>query len=603
MLVRIAVLLSLVAVTAIASGDQRTEAGDGLTLTILHDNDASSMLLNPGEGLEDYGGVTRFKRLVDIERARASSGPNDIAIVVSGGNNIEVGPNVEGSITKGAPFYEAIAMRAIGYDAAVLGDQDFGLGPDVLADLLCGLVAPGGGHEYAGCGVTGRIAIPFLAANLDFRAEPRLQEFVDTGGIAPSTVVTKNGHEIGVVGVITPALPVVSSPRDVTVMSNTSLAAQRAIDALHARGVDKIIVLAQLGSIDDEVALAGALSGVDVIVAGGVGRLMANPGDLLVPGDVRETGVRYPVYATGKDGARVPIVTTAGAYKYLGKLVVEFDDDGNVVWVDPGSGPIRVAAESVQGGVTADPILASTIDRPLRTFLSSLASEVIATSQVRLDGRTTVIRTQETNLGNLMADAALWQASALASEFGVAEADVAILNAGGMRLDRLRDAGPLSRLDTYEIAPFASFISVVEDVSPAELKLAMENALSQLPTPEGRFGQIAGFRVTYDPAGEALDFDASGMPLNDGGRVLSIQLDDGTTIVRDGAVVAGAPDVTVATIDFLARGGDQYPFDGPFTTLGVSYQQALEAYVVEALDGVIGEADYPEGGNGRLVAD
>ena len=147
MLERIAVLLSLVAVTAIASGDQRTEAGDGVTLTILHDNDASSMLLNPGEGLEDYGGVARFKRLVDIERARASSGPNDIAIVVSGGNNIEVGPNVEGSITKGAPFFEAIAMRAIGYDAAVLGDQDFGLGPDVLADLLCGLVAPGGARN------------------------------------------------------------------------------------------------------------------------------------------------------------------------------------------------------------------------------------------------------------------------------------------------------------------------------------------------------------------------------------------------------------------------------------------------------------------------
>jgi 5'-nucleotidase len=57
----------------------------------------------------------------------------------------------------------------------------------------------------------------------------------------------------------------------------------------------------------------------------------------------------------------------------------------------------------------------------------------------------------------------------------------------------------------------------------------------------------------------------------------------------------------VATIDFSARGGDQYPFRGaPFTVVGVSYQQALRNYIVDGLGGTITAADYPEGGEGRI---
>jgi 5'-nucleotidase len=66
-------------------------------------------------------------------------------------------------------------------------------------------------------------------------------------------------------------------------------------------------------------------------------------------------------------------------------------------------------------------------------------------------------------------------------------------------------------------------------------------------------------------------------------------------------VVTG-PDLTVATIDFLARGGDQYPYRGaPFTVLGASYQQALANYIVNGLSGSITAADYPVGGEGRIT--
>ena len=73
-----------------------------------------------------------------------------------------------------------------------------------------------------------------------------------------------------------------------------------------------------------------------------------------------------------------------------------------------------------------------------------------------------------------------------------------------------------------------------------------------------------------------------------------IILDDSTFIVRDGQIEPGAPDVNIATVNFLARGGDQYPFGGAdFTILGVTYQQALANYLVQALNGVVTELAYP----------
>ena len=98
--------------------------------------------------------------------------------------------------------------------------------------------------------------------------------------------------------------------------------------------------------------------------------------------------------------------------------------------------------------------------------------------------------------------------------------------------------------------------------------------------------------------------DDLGTVLTPGTRVTEVALDDGTVIVTGGAVVAG-DDIVIATIDFLARGGDQYPYRGaPFTVLGVSYQQALSSFIQDAtgLNGVITAAAYPEGGEGRITA-
>jgi 5'-nucleotidase len=142
----------------------------------------------------------------------------------------------------------------------------------------------------------------------------------------------------------------------------------------------------------------------------------------------------------------------------------------------------------------------------------------------------------------------------------------------------------------------------VPDVPREQFRQLVERGVSGVPNAAGQFAQISGFSSTYDPSLAAQTLNPDGTIATPGARVRSLVLDDGTVIVDNGAVVAGDP-IDVGTIDFLARGGDGYPFLGlPFTTVGVSYQQALAGYITGPLAGQITAADYPEGGEGRITA-
>jgi 2',3'-cyclic-nucleotide 2'-phosphodiesterase (5'-nucleotidase family) len=179
---------------------------------------------------------------------------------------------------------------------------------------------------------------------------------------------------------------------------------------------------------------------------------------------------------------------------------------------------------------------------------------------------------------------------------------VALQNGGGMRDDEVVPPGPITELKTFDILPFSNFVAVVPEVSRETFKELLENAVSRVEAVDGRFAQVAGFRFTYDPAGQAQVIDpVTGAITTPGTRVRDVTLDDGTVLVAGGQVQPGTA-INVATIDFLARGGDQYPFGGiPFTTLGISYQQALRNYLTGPLGGVVTTAQYPAGGEGRIT--
>jgi 5'-nucleotidase/UDP-sugar diphosphatase len=564
-------------------------------LTILHNNDGESQLIDLGAGLEDFGGAARFKAVVDNLKWEAAYGPpaegqrgaKRGAVMVSSGDNFLAGPEFNASLEKGVPFYDTIAMDLIGYDAVAIGNHDFDFGPDVLADFV-------EGYEWT--------SPPYLSANLDYSGEPRLQSLFDAGRIARSTVVKERGELIGIIGATTPMLPFISSPRNVVVDPDVSGAIQAEVDKLEMMGINKIILISHLQSIEEDLVLATTLDGVDVMVAGGGDEVLANESDLLIPGDEGIVYGPYPMTATDIDGAEVPVVTTAGNYAYVGRLTVAFDKLGNVVDIGDNSGPVRVAGGEAPDAVMPDPQVQTLVVDPVVAALEDMATNVIGTSEVDLDGIRGNVRTMETNEGNLIADALKWQATELAGDYGVAVPDVALQNGGGIRNDSIIAAGDITELDTFDMVPFPNFLTVVENIPPDQFKEIMENAVSRVEFVDGRFAQISGFTLVWDALGTPQVLDADGNVVTPGTRVVTIELDDGTDVVQAGAVVAGAPNVTVATIDFLAKGGDQYPYRGaPFTTLGVTYQQALADYIEVGLGGVITAVDYPEGGESRVT--
>ena len=556
-------------------------------LTLLHNNDGESKLLpSTVTNFGEVGGVARFVAGVDRLRAEGESSTDGV-LVVSSGDNFLPGPEFNASLQNGLPFYDAVALSEVGYDALAIGNHEFDFGPDVFADFIESFSAP---------------RPPFLSANLDVSAEPRLAALAATGTVARRTVAVVDGRRVGIVGATTPLLRQLSSPRNVVVFQDLAARIQAEVDALTADGVEIVVLTSQLQNVQADLALLPLLRGIDVAVSGGGSELLAGPDDLLIP---RPDGMRptpvgaYPLFATDAAGRSVPVVTTAGDYLYVGRLVLSFDAAGLVTAVnDARSGPVRLVG--VGADATApDASVQANVVVPVRAAVAALASNVVAQSEVPLEGRRPTVRIRETNLGNLLADAILARADSLNESFGAPDPDVAIQNSGGIRNSSLIPAGPISELNTFQIAAFTNFVSVVPGVPVAQFKEILEQAYAGLPGQNGSFAQIAGFRVTLDSTAQSQTVDMMGNVTREGRRVRSVVLDDGTILVDSGSPAGGT--VNIATNDFSARGGDAYPFRGrPFTALGETYQQALRAYISGSLGGVIRAADYPAGGEGRI---
>ncbi len=592
-----AIAASATAAAAQAGNEQRSPAPPatvGFELTLLHSNDGESQLIN-APGQPSFGGIARFATLVDELRAEAATVPPGPArgikrgtVLISSGDNFLAGPRFAASLDKGVPFYDSLGLAAIGYDAMVLGNHEFDFGPDVLADFIEGFDG----------------STTFVSANLDLSDEPRLAALEAAGEIAASTVVRIKGEPIGIVAATTPRLSFISSPRNVVVDEDVAAVVQAEVDSLTARGIDKIVFASHLQSLAEDEALLAELDDIDVAIAGGGDELLANPGTPLVPGDVVNVP-QYPVVVQDADGTDVPVVTTAGDYKYVGRLVVQFDRRGNVIdVVEPLSGPVRVSGVAPDA-VAPDPVLQSTVVQPVKQFVAGLAATVIGTSQVALEGRRDPgVRTQETNLGNLLADALLTSARARAATFGVPQPVAAFQNSGGIRNNSLIPAGNLTELTTFDVASFSNFVSVVPDVPRSTIKALLENAVSSSPSADGRFAQVSGLTFRYTTAGTAQVTATDGTITTPGSRVQSVVLSDGTVLVDNFTVVDGPP-ITIVTNDFSARGGDQYPLVGlPFTTVGITYQQALLEHITTALGGTVTAADYPQvpvGGGTRII--
>ena len=545
------------------------------SLRIVHNNDGESKLLPTEIDGRLIGGAAEFKTVIDAVR----SSDNMPSITLSSGDNFLAGNAWDASLAlpEGQPYYDAVVMDSIGYDAVAIGNHDFDFGPDILERFIL---------SYD------KTMPPYLNSNLDFSGEPGLQALYDAGRIAPRTIVEKDGEKIGVIGLIYDRLGSITSPRNVTVIPEayeTIVSAQ--IDSLKAAGVNKIILISHLQSINRDMELAGNLTDLDVIIAGGGDELLTNDPSIALQGT--EVYGAYPLRVPNAEGDTTYIVTTPGEYKYVGNLEVAFDENGKVIAIGENSNPILVE------NAIPDPAI-KVIQDSVLAYIDNLASTVVAYTEVAMDGTRPTKRRYETNQGNLVADAFAWIARKNAPSLDPNIPLVAVQNSGGLRLDIIIPANSEITVKTVrDIMAFDNDMVLMEPMSPQLFKDMLENSVSAVEDTDGRFLQISGFSFVWDTLGYP------GF-----GRVQSAMLDDGTMMIENYEVVEGAPSVYIATNNFSA--GQAGPVGDDFdefrqvelkANLGSSYFKAVLDYLTaeDGLDSLITAAQYPEGGEGRIV--
>ncbi|XP_057370675.1 mannosylglucosyl-3-phosphoglycerate phosphatase-like isoform X1 [Daphnia carinata] len=114
--------------------------------------------------------------------------------------------------------------------------------------------------------------------------------------------------------------------------------------------------------------------------------------------------------------------------------------------------------------------------------------EVLGEFSVPLDGLFSSIRTSETNLGNFICDVMV----------AATDSDLALLNSGTLRSDRIHPPGPFKIRDLSQILPMLDPLIVVE-ISGEDLLAALENGVCMYPKLEGRFLQVGGMSFAFDP--------------------------------------------------------------------------------------------------------
>jgi 2',3'-cyclic-nucleotide 2'-phosphodiesterase (5'-nucleotidase family) len=366
-----------------------------------------------------------------------------------------------------------------------------------LTNLIPPDIFAPGNHEFDFGKTTflermGEAKFPLYAANLRGSDGAPLVNFKDRA------IVTIDGVRIGLTGATYDDSARASDPGDLMFLPTVTTLNEQA-EALRREGADFVVAVAHLTREQ----------GYEVFRGRAV--------DLILTGHTHDLFIEY-------DGRTAMVESNYDAH-YVTAIDVTIN-------VDQESGRRRTTWWPQfriidTATVTPDPEAAAAMAK-YEAQLSEQIDAPIGATAVELDSRTATVRTREAAIGDLIADAMRWSA----------QTDVAVTNGGGIRSDKIYPPGTtITRRDILAELPFSNRL-VTLDMSGGALKAAIENGLSQLPSPSGRFPQVSGLEIEADVSRPA------------GNRILSIKV--------GGAPLDTSKTYSVATNDFMARGGDDY---------------------------------------------
>jgi 2',3'-cyclic-nucleotide 2'-phosphodiesterase (5'-nucleotidase family) len=413
------------------------------------------------------GGFAPFMTLLKAERAR-----NPLTLTTFGGDLLS--PSLLSGLTKGSQMIEL--TNAVGIQVAVVGNHEFDFGSDLAAQRI-----KASRYPWLGTNVLAADGAPAV-------------------GCADLQLFELGGYRIGLFGILTPETATLSSPGDAISFAAPAATAAAAVKRLKEMGADLVVALTHL-YVDDDLQLVAGVEGVDLVLGGHDHEAITfYEGDTLIVKAASD--LRF----------------LAAVDLRVGRAMVK--DKEVVVWA-PSWRYLDTA------GAPPDPEIEAVVARWTTTLDQELAVPVGVT-KVDLDTRRASVRTEETNFGDLVADA-------MRNATG---AEVALANGGGIRGDRLYPAGSeLTRKDILTEMPFGNTV-VVAEVTGADLLAALENGVSAVADKAGRFPQVSGLRFTYDES------------LPAGSRIVAVEV--------GGAPLEPQRSYRLATIDYLLTGGDGY---------------------------------------------
>lgn len=520
----IAMLLCLVMLLCVFPACTQEEPAASEQIVILYENDVHC-------AVDGYAKLAMLK--AELKQSVPHVGVVSIGDYVQGGSL--------GSISKGE--YIVNLMNLVGYDAVTLGNHEF----DYRLPRLLELVE----------------IMDTKPVCCNFQKIGESDSYFE-----PYTIVSYGDVDIAYIGVTTPETVSVSSPAQFKDENGEFIytfhpndlydTVQRYIDEAQADGAEYIIALSHVGdnngeNVQNVYDLIENTSGLDVVLDGHAHSVIEGE-------DVKD-----------KSGKEVRLTSTGTRFENIGKLTIE-------------DGEISTELISTQSYEKTDATVNAYLEK-INAEYSTLGERKIATGAVDLithdaEGNR-LIRTQETNLGNLCSDAMRY----------VMGADVGYSYGGGIRNAIAK--GDITFNDILSVFPFNNQVVLCEITGQALLDL-LEFALSNYPKENSSFPQVSGVTFSVDtsiPSSVVVDENKEFVGVNGAYRVYDVKVYDkesGEYLPLD---LTGRYTLSSVSYTILEYGDGMTMFKGA-TILrndGMLDVEMLETYITEFLNGYVGE--------------
>lgn len=473
-------------------------------------------------------------------------------ILVDNGDAIQGGPI--GTLSKG--LYIIDIMNDLGYEIATIGNHEFDYGMDALNAAM------------------DKAEFTYVAANFcDLEGNPLLDPYV---------IRELGGWKVAFVGVATPETFTKSNPANFQDEEGNYIynfcqgedgatlyaAVQKAVDAATDEGAEIVVAMTHLGT---DASSAPYTSSDLILNTTGIDAVL----------DGHSHSVWEQEIVLNAAGEEVLLSSTGTKLANLGALAITADEEGNPVV------STKLHSESLFQDDEAASFIASVKDQYEETL-----NEVVASTEVALTVKDPAtgeraVRSAETNLGDLCADA---YRSMLGS-------DIAFVNGGGVRADI--EAGDITYGQILNVHPFGNMACMIE-ISGQHILDALEMSARALPDENGGFLQTSGLTYEINMGVE------SSVVLDEEGNFAEVAGDRRVqNVLVNGEPIDPEASYTVASHNFMLKnGGDGYVMfkKGEVIVDEVMIDnQVLINYIIDVLGGVVGE-DYADPyGQGRIT--